>query len=592
MKKSIFAREPTSVIESRNKAPAFFNADEVKSVKRHFDYLFNNSSYQEYRSRWLSIREYQLPHLGEFLMNPDQTNKGRRRDTKALDGEAWRANLTFAGGMASGLTPQSVQWFKFGFENENLNDHHGAKMVVDARLEMMNRILSGSNFYNASHTNYLELAFGQSPLGIFEDPMRGFHFETYPIGSYAYEVDAFGLPSCFAVQKKMTAVQIAQRFGMSNLPEKLQKQIKEHKGYSSEYDLCWLVEKNPKADARKMGRQYLPYLSMHWVKDGNKDEEFLRVGGYEEMPVSIARYQVIGSQAYGMGPGWYADGDTKMLFKMIQEALVNLELHARPPVQAPAELDVNYKPGQITRNKGSDGRVEALFSLTPIFQQIFEVSKEKREHIQRAYHTNLFAMLDQASMNSPGRTAYEFSLRNQEKMQQLGPVVERQNHEYLGPTIERCYNILERSGIFPAFPEEILEELEGEEVKVEYVSPLAQAQKMSGTQNVEMLLAVIAQVAQMNPDVVHLANWPEIIYTYTDKIGTEAKLLNSREEYAAKLEQIAQAAQQEKEEAMMLQGGGAAQSYTQAAANMQEMANDGSNPAMDQMLQSMGVGVG
>ena len=73
----------------------------------------------------------------------------------------------------------------------------------------------------------------------------------------------------------------------------------------------------------------------------------------------------------------------------------------------------------------------------------------------------------------------------QEKLQQLGPVVERLQDEFLSPIIERTYNILERMGAFPPIPDDVAERLSAEEVKIEYISPLAQAQKMSGLVNIE-----------------------------------------------------------------------------------------------------------
>jgi hypothetical protein len=589
-----FAREPTQVIQSDDltlKSPSVFNQEEIKGIKQRFNHMFSNKTYQNYKRRWLSIRDKQLPFWGDFLDSADD-EKGRKRDQGAVDGEAARSNMILAGGMASGLTPQSIQWFKFGFEDTELNEYHQAKVVLDARLEMISKVLAGSNFYNASHTNYQELAFGQSPIGTFEDPARGVYFETYPIGCYAYEVDSFGVPCSFAVRKKYTAYQIKQKFPRAKLPDQIERDLKENKGFEKEYDVCWLVEKNDKVDKNKLGNQFLPYISMYWINGTSGNEnDFLQVGGFHEFPIAIARYQVIGNQAYGIGPGWYADGDVRMLYRMLQEGFTNMELFSRPPLQTAGSMRVNTNPGGVTRNDMDKGKVESLFNTMPIFKDIFEiVNTNQREFINRAYNTNLFAMLGQASMNKSGRTAYEFALRDQEKMQQLGPVVERQNGEYLGPILKRVYNILERAGVLPFFPQEVLEELQGQKIEIEYVSPLAQAAKMSGTQNIEMLLAMAAQTAQLNPDTIHLFDFVEILRSYASKTGTDTKLLVSPEAYQEKMDQLAKAAQAEKEQAMVMAGGQPAQQYTQAAANIQSMASEEDKPALETLLAASGGG--
>ena len=70
-------------------------------------------------------------------------------------------------------------------------------------------------------------------------------------------------------------------------------------------------------------------------------------------------------------------------------------------------------------------------------------------------------------------TATEVAERQQEKIMMMGPVLEKLNSEMLDPFIERLYNILDRNFALPEPPDE----LDGIDVKVQYVSILAQAQK-------------------------------------------------------------------------------------------------------------------
>lgn len=139
---------------------------------------------REYEERWKDIRDHQLPFIGEFGDTADATNKARRKDLMISNGVAWLANIAFAAGMESGLTPPSRQWFKFGFSNSSANEDMEAASVLDIRQEIVEYMLHRSNFYNSIHSCYMEIAHGQAPLGVFASPETGVRFQQYTIGTY------------------------------------------------------------------------------------------------------------------------------------------------------------------------------------------------------------------------------------------------------------------------------------------------------------------------------------------------------------------------------------------------------------------------
>ena len=179
-------------------------------------------------------------------------------------------------------------------------------------------------------------------------------------------------------------------------------------------------------------------------------------------------------------------------------------------------------------------------------------------------------------------TAQEVMARNQEKLQQLGPVVERLQYEFLNRILERVYNILDRSGVFPDIPEE-LQDIVGEEFRIEYISPLAQAQKMSGLTSIEQGIGFIGQAAQFDQTVLDKVNLTEAVANYLAQVGVPAAMIRSDEEVQEiqKQRQEAQAAA----EAQAQQQAAIAQAPDLAAAakNATEAANDG-NPAMQEWL--------
>lgn len=199
-----------------------------------------------YEKRWKSIRDYQLPFLGVFSDTADETDRGRRRDTEIANGVAWLSNQAFAAGVMSGLTPPSRQWFKFGFSDGTEGDVE-AEQVLDERQAILEAFLHRSNFYNSIHTIYMELPFGQAPLGVFSSPQTGIRFQPYTIGTYYLGANGSGQINTFARRIQMTAAQIVEQFGSDNLPQTIRDALQNKSAkFSKEFNIWWLVRPNDK----------------------------------------------------------------------------------------------------------------------------------------------------------------------------------------------------------------------------------------------------------------------------------------------------------------------------------------------------------
>jgi len=69
-------------------------------------------------------------------------------------------------------------------------------------------------------------------------------------------------------------------------------------------------------------------------------------------------------------------------------------------------------------------------------------------------------------------TATEVHVRVDLIRQQLGPVYGRWQSEYLIPIVERCFGLALRAGVLGQPPEE----LQGQDMQIKFLSPLARAQ--------------------------------------------------------------------------------------------------------------------
>lgn len=541
---------------------------------------------QDYLKRWKAIRDYQLPYIGCFDDTADTTDYARRRDTNIYHSVAWQANQSFAAGVMSGLTPPSRQWFRLIWSNDTMKNHPEAGELLDKRMNILQDVLLKSNFYNAIHSSYLELAFGQAPLAIFQDADTGVHFVPFTVGTYMMENGPDGIVDTFCTKYEMTARQLADKFGADRLPSSIRAEL-ENGGVKTKHKLWWLVEPNQFHDRNKevMDKYHMKYLSLYWLEEGEKD--FLDIGGFQEWPIPVARYLVTGSETYGKGPGWFAEGDSKGLQKLEKDDIIAVELGIKPPMAASAttaKQGINLTPGSYTVVERNEP-VTPLFNVNVNLQHLQEKILDLQDRIKRAYSADLFMMLER--LEDKSMTAQEVLQRKQEQLQQLGPVVQRLQFEFLRKIIERVYNILDRAGILPQ-PEdaELALALSNEEVTIEYISPLAQAQKMAGMTNIEQAIAFTGQLAQFDQSVLDKIDFAKTIDSYFDMVGAPASIKRTEEEYEAIQQQKAQAMAEAKQQEQMAQAVQMAAPAAQAAKNITEAANDG-NPALQEWLGGM-----
>ncbi|MGA0840920.1 MAG: portal protein, partial [Pseudomonadales bacterium] len=175
--------------------------------------------------------------------------------------------------------------------------------------------------------------------------------------------------------------------------------------------------------------------------------------------------------------------------------------------------------------------------------------EQRRNAIRQAFY------VDQLLLSTgPAMTATEVLQRNEEKMRLLGPVLGRLQAELLQPLIDRVFNLLLRARALPPAPEE----LQGQNIDIEYVSPLAKAQKLTDLQSVMRGMELMLQGSQFAPvtDYLDAAGRGRYIAETT---GIPATVLRSDEQVADLRRQAAeaQAQQAQMQQAMqMAEAGG------------------------------------
>ena len=129
-------------------------------------------------------------------------------------------------------------------------------------------------------------------------------------------------------------------------------------------------------------------------------------------------------------------------------------------------------------------------------------------------------------------------------MRVIGPVLGRLMNEMLRPLIDRVFALMLRGEMLPTPPEI----LQGRDVDIEYVSPLARAQKSSSLNSTMKALEILMPLSQAIPVGDHI-DADGLVKHVTDALGVPKTALKSEREVQQVREE--RAAQQQAQMEMM-----------------------------------------
>jgi hypothetical protein len=540
--------------------------------QQRFDDLKN--IYNQWRPIHQKLQKFILPTRGFF--EDDSPNQKMKLDYKSMvDGEPQLAASIFASGMQSGMTSQASQWFEVTTIDQDLAKWKPAQEWFETVRDILMAIFARSNIYQDFYSIYEELGtFGIACMSIHEDFKNVIRSEFHTVGEYFLGVNEYGMVNTFCRYRWITVENMVRFFGRENVSQAVRNLWDRNQLY--EYvKCCQIVEPNDGRDPTFKNNKNMAYRSIYWEDGGNK---LLKYSGYEEFPFMAPRWGVrMTSEAYGIGaPGWKILGDSQTLQEMSKSEMAGIAKAADPPLQVWGDINggiINSLPGGKNHFKANDkAGVSSLYdgNFLQGLAALDASIQGKQQKINRFYYTDLFKMLN--SQDRPQMTAREVAERHEEKLTVLSPVLDRDEKEHLDPVVERTFAIATRAGIIPTPPQE----LEGQELKIDYISTLAQAQKMIKTAAIEQFTAFAGTVLQYQPEILDVIDLDMVVTDYGDKVGISPKYIRSEEQIAAIRQQRAEAMQQQQQ---MAQAG----AMVQGARDLSQI-NTGENNALTALL--------
>lgn len=503
---------------------------------------------ETWRSHWKELSQYMQPRRGRYLDGDTQDKyDGSKVHEKIINSAALDSIRTIASGLQGGLTSPSRPWFSLATADEDLNENTNVREWLHLVRNMMLNVLSRSNFYGSIHNVYRELAvFGTGSNLMEEDLNSVIRCRPFTVGEYFLSLDSSYRPDGLYRQYAMTAAQMIEEFGMDAVSEAVRSTFKAN-DLKKKFEVVHIIERNKFRDPNRIDAKGQAYNSIYYDLQDDHDK-ILRFKGYKSKPFVAPRWEVSGTETYGSCPGMDALGDVKMIQKMEEKKLKAIDKEVDPTMNAPASM--KGKGGTLVA--GGINFVDVTQggqSFTPAYQVRMDIRNVSMEierieqRIKRCFYNDLFlAVLG----NEKTMTATEIAKSYEEKLMMLGPVIERLQSELHDPTLERLYSIMSDLGMLPPAPKE----LQGQQIKIQYISILAQAQKMVGVTAIEQTVSFVGNLAGVRPDIIDKLDFDEAVDQYADMVGAPPKLIRSddvvakiREEKAK--QQQAQMAQQQ-----------------------------------------------
>ena len=501
----------------------------------------------DWDSHWAEIAEYLLPRSPRFLAS--DRNRGDKRHNNIYDGTAGRALIVLGAGMISGASSPARPWFRLSTQDTDLNDFDPVKLWLHRVTELMQTIFSRSNTYRALHTLYRqEGAFGTGASIMVHDFDTVVHHYPLSIGEYALATDYRGQVDTIYREFEKTVAEVVREFGIGQVSRTVSN-LYQRGMLDSPVTLIHAVEPRAVRDLNSRSAKQMPWASVYFEKGADKGQ-YLRESGFERFPALCPRWITDSGDIYGSSPAMDVLGDIKQLQHQQMRKAQGIDYQTKPPLQAPGSMrgqPINALPGGMNyldtpgASAGIRSAWESALDLSHLLADINDV----RQRIQQGFFTDLFLML--ANQTDTRMTATEVAERHEEKLLMLGPVLERQDTDLFEPLIEMTFDYIIKSNILPPPPEEI----QGVDLDIEFVSMLAQAQRVVATNGVDRFVGNLGQIAQYKPDVLDKFDSDEWADAYADMLGVQPQMIVASDKVAlirkARAEQQAAAAQAEQQ---------------------------------------------
>jgi hypothetical protein len=483
---------------------------------------------------------------------------GTKKMQRVFDSTAISSTQRFANKLQSVVFPPQRKWSKLepGSSIQDKNQRDQLQGVLDAYNDIAFASLKQSNFDIAIGEFLLDLAVGTACMMVQPgDDVSPLNFVPVPLFLVTYEEGANGQVDNVYRKMRMKGESIERQWPDAKIPDEMQRRI----------------EQKPTDDIELLEATIYDYTRgdycYHVIDKISKEEIVYRRRATS--PWVISRYMKVAGEIYGRGPLITALPDIKTLNKTKELLLKNASLAVSGVYTAADDGVLNPNtvkivPGAIipvARNGGPQGA-----SLQPLTRSgDFNVSQLVINDLTASIKRIL---LDESLPpdNMSARSATEIVERMKELAQNLGSAFGRLINETMIPLMSKILEVLDERGLI-----DLPLRVNGLEVKVSPVAPLAQAQNM---EEVNAIMQFMQLSQAMGTDGQLALKMDRVVDYVADKLGVPYGVRNTAAERAVLLEEaLAKQQQHMAAEAAMMQAASGGQTTEQIDSRLMEALN-------------------
>ena len=491
--------------------------EKAKSLRQNFVDLFEE------------CYEYALPQRESFYHEAI----GQRRDDKIFDETAVVGVQEFASRLQQGLVPNFARWADLMAGSEVPREERDAiDNELDEVTEYVFEVIQNSNFGQEVHESFMDLAVGTGVLCAHEgDSVNPVVFSAIPLPHVVLDTGPDDRVDHIYRERTVRYSDIPYMYKKANISAKLQNKITNNPDQKTR-----ILEVVCRDYKERNDEAYFFYAIETSLKEVIAQDKYKGIGSN---PFICFRWSKCSGEVYGRGPLINALSAIKTTNLTIELILENAQMAISGIYQMEDDGvvnpdTINLVPGTvIPKAAGSAGlqpiRAAGSFDVANL------VLSDMRLNIKRALYNDM--------LGNPDRTpasATEVAERMADLSRRIGSAFGRLQAELVQPVLQRVVYILKKQGRIE------LPSINGREVKVRSVSPLAQAQANQDITSVARFLELVQ--GRFGPEITNiLINSEETAVYLAKKFGVPDKLvrdLNERQQLVAMAQQYAQQQQQ------------------------------------------------
>jgi hypothetical protein len=480
------------------------------------------------RENWVPLfeecYEYALPQRESFYYE----ERGQRRDEKIFDETAVVGVQEFASRLQSGIVPNFARWADLMSGSEVPPDQREAvDNELDEVTEYVFEVLQNSNFSQEVHESFMDLAVGTGVLCVEEgDSINPVIFSAIPLPHLVLDTGPDDkIDHVYRERKKVKFDHLEMMYPNGVFHPKVTSMM----GQDRETTVLEVVCR----DYSKKNQE--AYLSYAICMTTNTCLSKKQMTGLGSNPFVCFRWSKCAGEIYGRGPLINALSAIKTTNLTIELILENAQMAISGIYQMEDDGVINpdtiqLVPGSIIpKAMGSQGlqplQAAGRFDVAQL------VLSDMRLNIKRALYNDMLG-----DPNKTPATATEVAERMADLSRRMGSAFGRLQAELVQPVLQRVIYILKKQGRVE------VPTVNGREVKVRSVSPLAQAQANQDISSVARFLELVG--GSFGPEMLQLLiDGEQTAIHLAKKFGVPESLIRDEEQrrqIAALAQQMAQ----------------------------------------------------